>query len=161
MTTQTNQNQKKKINPKSKRPEHIVPMHAQRDQLSVEGIGPEWECYWFLDKSDQGHEIRSAMRAGWSFVEATEIESVGDDYVFDSEFGGGNIIRKPGNPKTTGEFLYLMKIPKKWAEQGRKEQQKLVDATEQTMMTTGSPDGKGVEELTAIKGHKAGINIKR
>lgn len=152
---------KKVIDPKSERPKDLKTMAEQRDKLGVVGLGPEWKARWFIDKGEGGERIRSAQLAGWSFVDPTEVESVGEEQIFESEFGGGSIIRRPGNPKTTGEMIYLMKIPAKWFDEAQWEKELKIREQEEALRATATVDGSGVDGMYAPKGHHAGINIRK
>lgn len=161
-TIPTPSKKRKIVNPRSKRPDNIIPMGDQRDKLTVRGLDPKlWSTRWFKDTGDSGFKIVAAENAGWSFVYSDEVTGIGNEQIFESEYAGGSVIRRPGDPKTTGEFIYLMKIPKKWFDEAQKAKQEIVNETERAMYEATNPEGSGTEGSYAPKGYRKGINIKR
>jgi len=106
-----------------------VPFGAQREILAVSGKDPNYHYRWVLDKNENGNRIMRFLRAGYSFV-ASDTVTVGDELVLKTT-NYGSIVRQPGN--STGEFLYLMKLPMEYHLEDNKAKQDAIDETENQM----------------------------
>lgn len=107
-----------------------VPLTGTRDILSVQGKDPNFGYYFFLDSSETGQDIFMAKRAGWDFVQASEVQ-VGETSVFKTE-NVGTIVRVPSRD---GRFLFLMKKPQHEIEEDKADEMyQKVDSMEQQIL---------------------------
>jgi hypothetical protein len=106
-----------------------TPVSGNRDILTVLGKDPEYEYRWIADYSEDGQRIWRFMQAGYTFVSANTVE-VGQSHVYQSE-NVGSIVRRPAGK--TGDFLYLMKIPKEFYNEDQAAKQAEIDSVERSM----------------------------
>lgn len=91
-----------------------IPMSVPKLKLEVPPI-PGYRTYWFKDEPGR---IAQALRAGYSFVDEDEVDLNITSTIAESSLGNGNTdlgsrISLVGD-RTTGERLYLMKIPEEY-----------------------------------------------
>lgn len=123
-----------------------VPVFQQRGNLAVTGEDPNFKYRWVNDVSDTGETILKYLDAGYNFVTKSEAGKlqIGDNYVFDSEFAGGSIIRKPAS-KRDGGFLYYMKQKRQWYEEDQALKEKLLRKKENQIRIGKSHEGQDIE----------------
>lgn len=111
VTRDNNRGETSSAEPRVKR----TPVFQQKGKLRVEGEDPNFVYRWVYDKDDRGSKILKFIEGGYQFVTKSEAQkmAIGDNYVFDSEYSGGSIIRRPAGENQAG-YLYYMKIPKDW-----------------------------------------------
>lgn len=91
-----------------------IPMSVPKLKLEVPPI-PGYRTYWFKDEPGR---IAQAMAAGYTFVDEDEVDLNITSTLAESSLGNGNTdlgsrISLVGD-RSTGERLYLMKIPEEY-----------------------------------------------
>ena len=105
-----------------------------RDMMSVENKDPEFEYRWILGATENDKRVVFALRAGWSFVDATvEKDMVVGDYSVAKSDRLGSIYRLPAARHGREEYLYLMRIPKDLADEIAEWKQSEIDESERAL----------------------------
>jgi len=156
MTQRKQEATNKSVNVTNSRPER-VPVFQQRGSIHVRGEDPKFHYRWVNDSAENGSRIVQFLAGGYDFVKKGEVESIGDNYVFDSEFAGGSIIRRPTG-RTTEGYLYYMKIPKELYLEDQRLKDVEITAREQQIQQLGHD---GDENEGAYDVNAQGRKIKR
>jgi hypothetical protein len=98
--------------------------------LHVEGKMPGFHYRWIKDTDETGSEVLRYLSAGYEFVSRKEGVIVGDNSVYTSK-AVGSMIRVPAG--STGEYLYLVKIPQEWYDEDQAAKARNIDKTEETI----------------------------
>lgn len=90
-----------------------------RDILGVRNKDPDWRYRWVLSTLEFDKRIYDARRAGWEFVDASkEHDLIPGEYAVGKGNGvEGSFYRIPAGKRMKDEFLYLMRMPKAYAEE--------------------------------------------
>lgn len=119
-----------------------VPIDGRRDILTIENKDPNMHYAWVLDDSENGYKIQQHLRAAYEFVQADRQESVGQPHVYKSA-SQGSLIRVPNG--TTGQHLYLMKLPMYLHLEDKDALERKNKELEQSLETTG--EGQYLKDL--------------
>lgn len=106
-----------------------VPMGTYRDILSVLGKDPDYHYRWVSDVSHRGNRILRLQMAGYELA-TSEGLTVGEPMVFKTQ-EGGSIVRQPDGK--SGNYLYLMRIPREFYEEDDERKQQEISNVEQQM----------------------------
>lgn len=112
-----------------------------RGKLYVTGTNPDYTYYWAVDTAENGYNIFDFRERGWEFStkENDPNIKIGDLYVHTVE-NVGSVYRVPANKK--GEYHYLMRIRKEWADEDFMRQQQEVDEKESGIFRADKGDGQ-------------------
>ncbi len=115
-----------------------VPIAGMRDVIpEIQGKDPNFRYYFELDSDETGARINRRLRAGYTFVQAEEVDVPGT-YVY-SASNVGTIVRVPN---ANNGFLYLMKIPMEWYLEDVKAEENKVKETEETIYADSKEEGR-------------------
>ena len=116
-----------------------VPVSGNRDILTVAGKDPSFAYRWILDSSENGQRIMKFNKAWWDLVHSDDGQhTVGQDMVYKSE-NVGSIIRVPAG---SGNFYYLMRIPKEYYNKDQDLKQSDITDHEKAITQTDSDNGQ-------------------
>lgn len=125
-----------------------IPVHAQRGKLGVTlkpDLRDKFVERWVQDSSEGGTRITKFLNGGYTMVLPEEVESIGEDLLFESQKEKQTVIRRVANQKLAdGKFLYLMKIKREWYEEDQKAKHAEVDLIEQEIVNQSSTGGNKV-----------------
>lgn len=112
-----------------------------REKLNILNEDPDFNYRWFMDRNGSGNRIREAIEMGYEMVNA-EDHDYGNYFVYKAE-SGTSVVRCPADNE--GNFLYLMRIPKVWAEEIKAEKAKEILDIEKKKLGEfgGSKDAEG------------------
>lgn len=132
-------------NQKSNAPQEVrptrVPVHQQRDKITVGGKNPLFEYRWVKDGDEAGQHIAKFNIGGWNFTQAKDVQ-VGQSWVHESSYGGGSLVRRPAD-ESIGTYYYLMQLPKDLYDEDQHEKQADIYAREQEMLHGETADAAG------------------
>lgn len=122
------------------RPER-VPMSEQGGTLTLIGKNPDFEYYWAVDNSENGHNVYKFQLAGWE-LSTTENDpgiKIGADFVYQTQ-NVGSVYRVPASK--TGGYLYLMRIRKEWYDEDAQRAQKKITDRENGIFSAEKGEGQ-------------------
>ena len=138
-------------------------VRQHRSKLDVKGQDPRYSYRWVLSDKDDGAKIKTKIADDWELVRADEVDEIGADNIFKSEFASGNIVRQLADSKD-GQFYYLMKIPKEWYNADQAEKQDIIDEKEASMFKRNSKEGENSDDtydaIAGIRGDKKSSRIE-
>jgi len=109
-----------------------VPVHEQRDKITVQGKRDDLEYRWVQDGDEAGQRIAKFKIGGWDFVKAKDVQ-VGQAWVHESTYGGGSLIRRPAS-EARNTYYYLMAIEKEFFDEDQLNQQADIYDREREML---------------------------
>ena len=126
------------------RPER-VPLHEQRNKLTVSNRDPNFVYRWVNDSDER---IAKFKAAGYEAV--THETQVGDPAVESGQNKTGSVVTKHVGGKTTA---VLMRIPKEWYEEDQRTKQEELNASEAAMQR------EALSQFSGVKGGRARLDI--
>lgn len=113
-----------------------TPVSGSRDVLAVQlrkDVRSRFSPRWVKDVDVNGSRVLRFLNAGYTFVRAEEVDSVGAESVQKAS-DVGNVIRVPAGKEYTASgapmYLYLMKIPKEFYEEDQSAKQQKISELE-------------------------------
>lgn len=125
---------------RAERPERI-PLSEQGGVLTVIGKDPDFEYFWAVDNSENGHNTYKLTLAGWEFSN-TENDpgiKIGSDFVYQTQ-NVGSVYRVPA--AKTGGYHFLMRIKKDWYDEDARKAQKKISDKEKGIFTAERGEGQ-------------------
>lgn len=130
---------------RAERPQR-VPVHGQRDILTVYNKDPEYQYRWVKDTHEDGSRVQRFLAAAYEFA-SPEQHKVGQNFVYKVE-DGGSVIRIPEGDNS---HLYLMRQPKEFYDEDFEASQNKIDELEKSMFLPDESDGQYGEVRTEGK----------
>lgn len=123
---------------RASRPQERIPVGGMRDKLTVRGQRDDLSYRWVKDDNEDGSRIFEFLRAGWNFVQSTDV-IIGQKSVYKTE-NVGSIVRHPAGD---GEYLFLMAIPIEWYNEDQAAKQASIDALEAQILRPSNEEDDG------------------
>jgi hypothetical protein len=108
------------------RPRKRVPIHRQRDILTVLNKDKKFVYRFVSDRKVDGSRILMFKNAGYEFVKYDEDLGIGSDGIYHTE-NVGSIVRLPDGGE---QYLYLMRVPKEWYDEDQAAKMAEIDHVE-------------------------------